>query len=102
MCLGQRVLSNIPWDIPVNYERDSNLAIYKDTSSPNQADIYSVGVLLLELVTCEKPVRGQIPDVRGCCPPALVPPLQRCLSVDPDARPTAPELYYELLQLRPG
>lgn len=63
--------------------------------------MYSLGVLLLELVTKEKPVRGEVPAAQGLCPPALLWLLQRCLEVSPVSRPSAPELLRELQRLGP-
>lgn len=49
--------------------------------SDAQADIYSVGVLLNELITRTTPVRGQLPDPVGRCPPAMVDLFWRCMEV---------------------
>ncbi len=51
-----------------------------------QADIYSVGVLLNELITRTPPVRGQLPDPTGRCPPAMVQLFWRCIAVSPAPR----------------
>lgn len=87
-----------------------------------RADLYSFGVLLVELDTCRHPydkaalaaagdlappVTNTLIAMRVCagslapvvspqCPPGVAALVRRCLSFDPQDRPTAVELHYEL------
>ncbi|KAL4419698.1 hypothetical protein ABPG75_006796 [Micractinium tetrahymenae] len=68
-----------------------------------KADVYSMGVVLWEICTGELPVRGQLrnPRIPEECPPEVLELMYRCLSPDPNARPTATQLV-EFLQHAPG
>jgi len=72
-----------------------------------KADIYSMGVVLWELVTGESPRNRQLrPVVTGEgppaeCPPAVAAAIEACRAKDPADRPTARELF-ELLAATPA
>ncbi|KAK9787355.1 hypothetical protein WJX73_003664 [Symbiochloris irregularis] len=58
------------------------------------ADIFSYGVVLLEIITGHRPVRGQypVPEVPEQCPEAIKELALRCMESEPDKRPTAKEI----------
>jgi outer membrane protein assembly factor BamB len=67
------------------------------------SDIYSLGLILCELLTGEAPLVGQGPREmlaarRGQVPRALLDWVPRCLERDPERRPTAPQLATALAQ----
>lgn len=61
-------------------------------------DIFSFGVLMWEIITGERPVRGQLrmPFVTDECPQDACDLMMQCLSLDPAARPTAQQLMHLL------
>ncbi|GMF33921.1 unnamed protein product [Phytophthora fragariaefolia] len=80
-----------------------------------KSDLFSFGVVLSEIDTCALPYgfsrhakmrsmqivhlvsEGKLlPNFRDDCPPAIRALAQRCLSLDPAARPTAMEVAFEL------
>ncbi len=63
-----------------------------------RADIYSFGVVLWEIVTGERPVRGQLRDVRVPeeCPPEARALMLECLETRPSRRPSALQLVERL------
>ncbi|GAB4822994.1 hypothetical protein N2152v2_010040 [Parachlorella kessleri] len=68
-----------------------------------KADMYSLGVVLWEIVTEEMPQRGRLrdPDVPRECTQAVADAIQACMQRDPAQRPSARQLY-QLLQACPG
>jgi len=63
-------------------------------------DIYSLGVVLWELVTHEMPFRGQLEPVDpDKAPPEVLLLLERCISDDIEGRPTAAEVVKILEEL---
>ncbi|KAK9830820.1 hypothetical protein WJX74_008589 [Apatococcus lobatus] len=66
--------------------------------STTQADIYSFGVVMWELVTGESPVRGKARDVLVPleCPAEIKLLLNECFDTDPRKRPTARTIVHRL------
>ena len=65
-----------------------------------QVDIYSVGIILWELVTLMTPARGNLRRVRVPeeCPADMARLIEDCLNANnPDARPTASQIYDRLI-----
>lgn len=61
-----------------------------------QVDIYSMGIILWELVTLQTPSRGNLRPMRipEECPPEIARLIERCLVADnPGARPTAAQIF---------
>ena len=56
-----------------------------------QVDMYSVGVLLWEIITHETPSRGQLRDFRVPeeCSHSIAEMHEACLQLDPEKRPSA-------------
>lgn len=70
----------------------------------SQADIFSYGVILWEIVTHEQPTRGGWKDCI-CpqeCPAEIDCLINKCLHEDPDERPSAKNLCDIVLQWRIG
>ncbi|BDA50936.1 probable serine/threonine-protein kinase DDB_G0267514 at C-terminar half [Coccomyxa sp. Obi] len=69
----------------------------------DKVDMYSFGVVLWELATCERPQRGQLRDVRVPeeVPEEVAQLINECLSYDPKDRPSAKQIY-DRLQATPG
>ncbi|KAK9830808.1 hypothetical protein WJX74_008176 [Apatococcus lobatus] len=66
--------------------------------STTQADIYSFGVVIWELVTGEQPIRGNSRDVfvPAECPTEIHLLLDECFDSDPKKRPTARNIVHRL------
>ena len=70
-----------------------------------QVDIYSVGIILWELVTLMTPARGNLRSVRVPeeCPADMARLIEDCLNANnPDARPTASQIYDRLISRYPS
>jgi len=75
-----------------------------DVAISTKADIYSFGVVLLEIITHEMPMRGAIrmPRVPEECPQGVVDAVEACMQVDPEKRPTARQVHDILLACPPS
>ncbi|KAL3136950.1 hypothetical protein ABBQ32_006555 [Trebouxia sp. C0010 RCD-2024] len=60
-----------------------------------KVDIYSFGVLLWELVTATPPIRGRLRPIKAPveCPQAIGDLIELCLSMDPQTRPSARDVF---------
>jgi formylglycine-generating enzyme required for sulfatase activity len=69
----------------------------------SRADVYSMGVILGEMVSGALPIAGRVPDLRTSnpdLPPAVEALYRRCLAANAESRyPSASELAAELLAL---
>lgn len=67
-----------------------------------QADVFSYGVILWEIVTHEEPQRGGLRDCRVPqeCPAEIDQLINQCLSQEPDDRPTAKDVCEVIRQWR--
>ncbi|KAL4855424.1 Mitogen-activated protein kinase kinase kinase 9 [Chlorella vulgaris] len=88
---GERCIGTFAWMAP-------ELLLDADNACTPACDIYSYGVLLLEILTGERPVRGRLrsPRVPEECPQEVADFAMRCLSIDPQDRPSASQLVSEL------
>ena len=69
-----------------------------------QADSYSLGVVIWELVTGETPARGSMRAVRVPeeCPEAVAALIQQCMAMAPADRPDADAIGRQLQRLAAG
>ncbi|KAK9800309.1 hypothetical protein WJX73_010786 [Symbiochloris irregularis] len=69
----------------------------------DKVDIYSLGVVLWEIVTGDLPVRGSIvaPSVPQQCPIEVADLISDCMKKDPASRPTPGEVYSRLAMAAP-
>lgn len=67
-----------------------------------QVDVYSFGVIMWEVASHEQPARGRMRNLRVPqeCPAEIDNLVTRCLSEDPESRPTAREAYGILKEWR--
>ena len=75
---------------------------YPRSIAEAQADIFSYGVILWEIVTHEEPHRGCLRDckVPHECPAVIDQLMNQCLSHEPDDRPSAKEICDQIRQWR--
>ena len=68
--------------------------------SPVQVDMYSFGVLLWEIITHERPSRGQLRDfqVPEECSQSIAEMHEACLQLGPEMRPSAEDAVLQLQQ----
>lgn len=65
-----------------------------------QVDMYSFGVLVWEIITHEKPSRGQLRDFRvpDECSQSIAEMHEACLQLDPEKRPSAEDAVLQIQQ----
>lgn len=70
------------------------------TACTFKTDVWSFGVLLWELISCERPQRGRYRTLRipSECPQEIGALVDACMQTNPDDRPTAKEVVQILLQ----
>ena len=86
------VVSTLAWSAPEQLWR---------TLCSEKCDIYSYGIVLWEICTGEKPVRGQLRDVNVPqeCPEEVRNLMLQCLETRPSRRPTAVQIVQTLQRI---
>ena len=79
-------LGTIAWSAPEMLKSEGERVI------STCCDVYSYGVVLLEMFTRKPPESGGPRVVPKDCPPKLRALIEQCLSFDPDARPTMADI----------
>ena len=78
----------------------SIILAHSEIGSPMQVDMYSFGVLLWEIITHEKPFRGQLRDfkVPEECSQSIAEMHEACLQLGPEKRPSAENAVLQIQQ----
>lgn len=86
--------------IPLIQNLTTSALVCKRAACGAQVDIYSVGIILWELVTLMTPARGNLRSVKVPeeCPADVAHLIEDCLNANnPDERPTASQIYDRLI-----